>query len=157
MRDDIFGDVHPAELDYGRALARDLGPTLPLAGGTTLYAPLGIGHHVDHQIVRQAACILRRDGYEVCFFEDYPYSAAAGELEGALCDAPGCNWSSKLELLSSEDMEAKIAAISRYTSQLELLFGGPTEMRRRTIEFFSSLGTGGGYAERYWQLGEERN
>ena len=157
MRDDIFGDVHPTELDYGRALARDLGPALPLAGGTTLYAPLGIGHHVDHQIVRQAACILRRDGYEVRFFEDYPYSAGAGELEGALRDAPGSNWSSKLEMLSSEDMEAKIAAISRYTSQLDLLFGGLTEMRRKTIEFFSSLGTGGGYAERYWQLGEERS
>ena len=122
-----------------------------------MYAPLGIGHHVDHQIVRQTACILRRDGCEVRFFEDYPYSAGAGELESALCDAPGSNWSSKLEILSSEDMEAKIAAISRYTSQLDPLFGGPTEMRRQTLEFFSALGTGGGYAERYWQLGEERS
>ena len=156
-RDDIFGGVHPAELDYGRALARELGPALPLAGGTTLYAPLGIGHHVDHQIVRQAACILRRDGCEVRFFEDYPYSAGAGELEIALRDAPGSNWSSRLELLSSEDMEAKIEAISRYASQIDPLFGGSTEMRRQTLEFFSALGTGGGYAERYWQLGEERS
>jgi len=154
-RDDIFGEVHPAEMDYGRALAKELGEALPLADGSTLYAPLAIGHHVDHQIVRQAACILRRDGCRVCFFEDYPYSAGAGELEVALRDAPGSNWSSKLEMLSSEDMEAKIAAISRYTSQLELLFGGPTEMRRQTLEFFSALGSGGGYAERYWQFGEE--
>ena len=153
-RDDMFGDVDPTELDYGRTLARELRPALPLTGRATLYAPLGVGHHVDHQIVRLAAFILRRGGYDVRFFEDCPYSAGAGELESALRDAPGSNWSSKLELLSSEDMEAKIKAISRYTSQLDLLFGGPAEMRRQTLEFFSSLGTGGGYAERYWCVGK---
>jgi len=156
-RDDVFSDVHPIERDYGQDLAKELSPAIPSAGGTTLYAPLGIGHHVDHQIVRQAAFILRRDGYEVRFFEDYPYSAGAGELESTLRDAPGNNWSSKLELLSSGDMEAKIEAISRYGSQLGILFGGSNEMRIQTLEFFSSLGSGGGYAERYWQLGEERS
>ena len=156
-RDDIFGDVHPTELNYGRVLAKELSLALPPAGGATLYLPLGIGHHVDHKILRQAAFILRQDGYKVRFFEDYPYSTRAGELESALCDAPGNNWSSKLELLSSGDMEAKIEAMALYSSQVGILFVGLAEMRTRTIEFFSALGTGGGYAERYWQLGKERS
>src|SRR5207244_9117335 len=43
-----------------------------------IYAPLGAGNHVDHQIVCEVGVRLWRAGRPVWFYEDYPYAARSG-------------------------------------------------------------------------------
>ena len=46
-----------------------------------VYAPLGIGSHVDHQLVFNAAASLADAGWEVWLYEDIPYALRDGALE----------------------------------------------------------------------------
>ena len=69
----IGGDVHPADQIVDQQLAEillDLQSRLP---DTVWYAPLGIGRHVDHQLVCSAADRLIQRGAKVYFYEDFPY------------------------------------------------------------------------------------
>lgn len=69
-------------------LARDLSAMLigcackfPTA---TWYAPLGIGHHVDHCGTYHAARRLLETGVSMVFYEDFPYVAVTGALQARL-------------------------------------------------------------------------
>lgn len=42
-------------------------------------APLGLGRHIDHLVVREAAALLARSGRKVVFYEDLPYAAELRE------------------------------------------------------------------------------
>jgi len=156
-RDDILGGIHPGEAHLEEDLAEELRAILPSSAGSTLCAPLGVGQHVDHQIVHGCALLLLLEGHDVRFFEDYPYALREGKLDKALREPPGGDWSPYLEALSPEDLAAKIRAINEYGSQLGLLFGGRAEAEEATRAFAASLGAEGGYAERYWQLRQTRN
>jgi LmbE family N-acetylglucosaminyl deacetylase len=50
----------------------------------TILAPLGVGEHVDHQIVHWAA--RSRPQHNVEYYEDMPYSAMAGHVEARLAN-----------------------------------------------------------------------
>jgi LmbE family N-acetylglucosaminyl deacetylase len=156
-RDDILGGIHPGDAHLVEDLLQELRATLPPLGRATLCAPLGVGRHVDHRIVHRCALALLLDGYDVRFFEDYPYSLREGKLDEALLEPPGGDWSPYLEALSPEDLAAKIRAINEYSSQLGLLFGGRAEAEEATRAFAASLGAEDGNAERYWQLSQTRN
>jgi LmbE family N-acetylglucosaminyl deacetylase len=109
----LFGEVHLAE---GALIAELAGRLRALAQEQrgTIYAPLAVGHHVDHQIVRRAVQGLAG----VVCYEDYPYAAKPGALEMAL---EGKQWQAESVALSQEALEAKIAAIACYGSQLTSL------------------------------------
>ena len=132
----------------GRAEAR-----LGTRGRVRVFAPLGVGHHADHQLVFAAA---RRLGprYGVLFYEDYPYAARPGALaarlgELALPARPRVT-------LISDLIGVKIASIGRYKSQLGMLFDSPEVMpeavRAYTGGVAAEAGWPGEYAERAWQL-----
>jgi LmbE family N-acetylglucosaminyl deacetylase len=124
-------------------------------GRVRVFAPLGIGHHVDHQLVFQAA---RRLGprYGVLFYEDYPYVAREGALAAR---------SSELDLPMeprlapiSDLIGVKIAAIARYKSQLDVLFGSSEAMPAAVRAYAQSVaGTSGDMqlAERFWHIRPE--
>lgn len=109
----LFGEVHPAE---GALIAELAGRLRALAQEQrgTIYAPLAVGHHVDHQIARRAMQGLAG----VVYYEDYPYAAKPGSLEAAL---EGGQWQAELVALSQEALETKIAAIACYSSQFSTL------------------------------------
>ena len=117
-----------------------------------LYAPLAVGQHVDHQLVLRIALRLRRMGWRVQFYEDYPYAEDERKLTQALY-----RWSSPprptLQLLAEEDVAARIAAIRCYTSQLANLFGGEAAVAARVRAYARAVGGGECYAERYWIAG----
>jgi len=150
-RDDVFGGIHPGDAHLVEDFLVELGGFLPSPEECTLYAPLGVGHHVDHQIVRGAGHALCQSGYDVRFFEDYPYSAMAGKLDEALRGRPDEGWEAYLEELSPEDLAAKTRAIEQYASQLDMLFGRSAEAEQAIREFAALLSAEGGHAERYWR------
>ena len=74
--DDIFGEVQPSEQSLVLTLAAQLAQ-LPAAH--QWYAPLTVGHHVDHLLVRAAA--EQALGAALLYYEDYPYAQKPGYLE----------------------------------------------------------------------------
>jgi LmbE family N-acetylglucosaminyl deacetylase len=121
-------------------------------GRVRVFAPLGVGHHVDHQLVFWAA---RRLGprFGVLFYEDYPYAAMPGAVEARITEL-GLPIDARLTPIS-ELIGIKIAAITRYKSQLDVLFGSSANMPaavRAYAQEVSAASPGVQYAERYWHI-----
>ncbi|MFH1475503.1 MAG: hypothetical protein ABIG85_06560, partial [Chloroflexota bacterium] len=135
-----------------------------------VYLPLGVGDHVDHQLVREVGVALLEPGCRwampgrecagiVTYYEDFPYAwwNDFRRLEdlpaGALAGLPA-NVGLTAEYADiTATVERKIAGLMIYESQLERLFGGADQMGDAVRGFgtkVASLGGLSGFAERYW-------
>src|SRR5215213_2715716 len=84
--DDLFGYPASEEASLPAAIAASLDlADLPDAT-SRIYAPLGVGKHVDHQIVHLAARELAARGWGVWFYEDIPYALKPMALETRLAE-----------------------------------------------------------------------
>ena len=125
-------------------------------GKVRVFAPLGVGRHVDHQV---AFLATRRLGprYGVLYYEDYPYAGKEGALQARLEELSSTlDLPIRSRLTSIADLiGVKIASIARYKSQLNNLFGSAEEMPSAVRGYAQSVaGTSSGleYAERYWYI-----
>jgi LmbE family N-acetylglucosaminyl deacetylase len=158
MLDSIYR--HPAAYDSRAALFGTPAPDDPLLPmllqlirtlrermpGARIYAPLGIGMHVDHQIVYTAARDILGDA--ALYYEDIPYATRPGLLEQRLVMLEG-HFSPQVITIDAT-LEQKLAAIKAYASQLEQ-FGGADAMERTMRDYAQSLRpVGGVYGERLW-------
>jgi LmbE family N-acetylglucosaminyl deacetylase len=141
----IFGPVHPAEQGLPAELAATLSEFIPPGDDVTLYAPLTIGNHVDHQLAFATALLLKARGWKVRFYEDYPYAETDGAVAAALAARGASHWKSSTVPLGKEDLEAKIQAIACYESQVGVLFGGVEAMPERVRDYATQVG-----GERLW-------
>ena len=144
-REALFGEVHPGERGLVAGLAARLAALLQGQDGTALYVPLGIGHHVDHQIVRQAA---EASGHAPIAYEDFPYAEDPQAVQAVLAQERA---RARLVMLSAEAMEAKVAAIACYRSQISTFWADAGEMAASVRAFAGRTG-GGVPAERYWEF-----
>jgi LmbE family N-acetylglucosaminyl deacetylase len=142
----IFGAVHPAELEFPSELATTLSEFIPPGENVTLYAPLTAGNHVDHQLTFGAAMCLREKGWQLRFYEDYPYVEKEGALGAALAARQAEKWQSRVSAVDEDDLAAKVRAIACYGSQVEVLFGSSDEMPERVRNYAALVG-----GERLWQ------
>lgn len=149
-REAIFGPLHPAEAGLVEELARALA-TLDLPSPARIYVPLGIGGHVDHVLTRRAAERWRPAHNAVRYYEDYPYAESPDRITAAL---GADTWHVQLIPLAPAHVEAKIAAIGCYTSQISSLFTDLADMRERVRTYTARLAQGQGYAERFYRAGE---
>lgn len=120
------------------------------AAEPVIYAPLGVGRHVDHQIVHAAARQLAGRGCRVAFYEDYPYAGRPGASEAALAAAGAEAWRLEVIPLDPADVTAKVKAVDYYRSQLGTLFRGPEAMSNEVWNFAASRSPEAGLAERIW-------
>jgi LmbE family N-acetylglucosaminyl deacetylase len=141
----LFGPVHPAEQGLPGELAAALNELIPFGDGVTLYAPLTVGNHVDHQLAFAAAIIMKAQGWRVRFYEDYPYATNEGALSAALVARGITHWQPMVTPLSQDDLVAKVQAIACYESQLGVLFGSVESMALLVRGYISRLG-----GERLW-------
>jgi len=148
----LFGPVNVGDLSLDEELAGVLMNIHERAPLAALYAPLGIGHHVDHQLCCSAADRLAQRKLNVKFYEDFPYvaqSATALELrqqELSLQMEP--------ELVEISGVSArKEAAISQYASQIPNLFGNAERLHQMLSNYSESLRHTypGIQIERYWR------
>lgn len=148
----LFGEVHPSD----EALIAELAGrfrALALERAGTIYAPLAVGCHVDHQIVRRAVEGLAG----VTYYEDFPYAAKPGALEAVLGEVEQVGnfserWQAELVALSPQALEAKIAAIACYGSQFVALGWANAEDMAAAVRAFAEQTGDGAPAERYWRL-----
>jgi hypothetical protein len=154
----LWAEVHPLDpLAQGsaRALADRLAGLLDRQGGTRIYAPLGVGHHIDHQITRQAAGQLLRAGYPIVFYEEYPYAQEPEAVERALRAAGSGPWRAEDIVLHETDLTAKVFALGYYRSQLRVLFGSAEAMPSRVWAFAAARSPQASLAERIWWPADE--
>ena len=136
----LFGDVEAAET-YLIGDIVDAMKGLPAAG--RILAPLGIGHHVDHQLTRQAA--ERHFGRErLIFYEDYPYVQRDPDAIEALL-GPETMWEPELIPLTAAAFRARLEAALTYHSQISVLFNNPKAMADGMKTYVESVG-----GERVW-------
>ena len=137
----------------------------------TVYAPLGVGNHVDHQLCREAGSTLVGEprswvmpgpdwAGNVVFYEDFPYAWWSGfdrleQLPSGALDGLGTGVLLTPEYADITDqVERKIRGIALYESQLDRLFGGEREMAAAVRAYgakTAELGGVSGSAERYWR------
>ncbi len=138
--EDIFGSIHPSELELADAISERLRRLPP---HKRLVAPLGVGNHVDHQITRLAA--ERLNNGELLYYEEYPYVLLPDALE-AVTDVADDHWQPTIIPLSAAALEAKIKAVAAYESQLSSFFRDQDDMAEAVRQYSQSIG-----GERLWR------
>jgi LmbE family N-acetylglucosaminyl deacetylase len=113
-----------------RRLCLDLGRIL-------LLSPMGVGHHVDHQIAAQVALRLAATaaGAELLFYEDFPYVAdprvGRGDQDDPLQALARLRLAPARRFALPVAVDAKMALLRHYASQIPALFGNDDGMRER--------------------------
>jgi LmbE family N-acetylglucosaminyl deacetylase len=144
----LFGALAPDDplLPSLKAFTRALRDRVPRA---TLYAPLGVGNHVDHQITYAAARAAA--GTAIAFYEDFPYVTKPNALDQRLRALDESFVTSTLDIDAT--LSRKIGAIAAYTSQIGMLFGDVDAMRQQVRAYAEELRPDvGTYGERLWLL-----
>jgi LmbE family N-acetylglucosaminyl deacetylase len=164
--DQLLGAVRPDDDAPLAILRREIARLEP----QTLYVPLAVGNHVDHQLCRDVGVSLLAEsrtwvmpGPEwagtVAFYEDFPYAwwnnfQSLDELpEGALDGIPADTLLTPRYADIGDQLERKVRGIAMYESQLDRLFGGEKAMAAGVRQHAQAVGTIGrvnGPAERYW-------
>lgn len=137
---DIFGEIHPAEVELITQLRQKM---IDLPPADEVFVPLGIGHHVDHQLTRAAA---EQWGIPLTYYEDYPYAQKPGAVS-EMVTSNGIHWQSHITPLSLESLQQKIEAIEMYDSQLSTFFADRDDLVRQVSNFSTQVG-----GERTWQV-----
>lgn len=152
--EEIFGDVHPDDPITPEALEQIFLATYAhLTPEVVLYAPLGVGHHVDHQLVRAMALRLaaRFRLRNVYFYEDFPYARdgdtarlrAVSELARAMRAHPehfGLRAVPHKVVIDESALAQKIAASACYRSQVDTFWADSGELERVFREYHALSG-----------------
>ena len=157
--DALFGALDERERGLVEQIAVALGGLPDVHGKTQVLAPLCVGGHVDHRLVRAAA--ERWRGRSLAYYEDYPYARDPTAL-AAVVD--GTDLVPERLPLSEGDVEAKVEAIRAYDSQLSTFWRDADDMAHEVRERASTTAAardsavgplrleGAAGAERVWQL-----
>jgi LmbE family N-acetylglucosaminyl deacetylase len=113
-----------------------------------LYVPLGVGLHVDHQIVCAVGFTLQERGAAVAWYEDAPYATDPDAVTQRLQMLPGPFVPEVIDIGAA--LDRKLSAIAEYRSQLGKLFReAPMEQVMRDYATVVA-GAEGQFGERLW-------
>ena len=131
----LFGGLDPGEKELVDRVTRSLQSGIP--GDSRIAAPLGIGSHVDHQLVRKAANRLER---EVVYYGDYPYirESDGAEIVAHLERSP--DWESEVFRLSPNALERWQEAGTAYASQIDTFWADQSVFREEIAQLARSMG-----------------
>ena len=164
--DQLLGPVRPDDDTPIAILRKEIARLEP----QTVYLPLGVGNHVDHQLCRDAGVSLLAEprawvmpgpdwSGRVAFYEDFPYAwwnrfSSLDDLpEGSLAGIPEGTYLTPRYADIADQLERKVRGVAMYESQIDRLFGGQKEMAaavRLHAQAVGSLGRVNAPAERYW-------
>ena len=149
----LFGAVHAD--DFASGFLDEVG--LPFADMPKVaYIPLGVGHHVDHQIVRDWGLNLltdKPDYVTIKFYAEYPYMNTENTIESALSYF-SISLVSNDVILDEDDIRAKVDAITHYKSQIST-FWKSIQAMEDDVRHSSTHPETGDYVERYWDISHE--
>jgi LmbE family N-acetylglucosaminyl deacetylase len=147
----LFGPINPGDAATSSSIRESITRLLATHQPEVVYAPLGVGGHVDHRMTRDAAIAGHRVGVELLLYEDFPYCVTSDAVD---------RWRSELPLRLvpclvdvTASLDARIRAIEAYPSQLPTIFRhyGPWESLVRAYATALSQRPDH-YAERFWRV-----
>jgi LmbE family N-acetylglucosaminyl deacetylase len=146
----LFGNWHPAETALLRRSAESLAGCLHLFSRRRFYAPLALGHHVDHQLARRAA---ERAGGVWAYYEDYPYADREANLapHSKIMGDETHGLAPEILLLTEANLKAKGRAVAAYASQISTFWKSEAEIEPSLRVYAEHIGTGQ-LAERLWRI-----
>ncbi|MFE5941712.1 PIG-L deacetylase family protein [Streptomyces sp. NPDC056480] len=109
------GRVSPYDEETLRAVAETIDALLPGTDGGLVLAPLGVGGHADHVLVRTAA---ERCGRPVVYYSDFPYNQRAD---------PDARFTGRHGLVARDwqrGLDRKAELIQGYGTQADAMFPG---------------------------------
>jgi hypothetical protein len=131
-----------------------------LSEGGVIHIPLSVGGHVDHRLVRRMVQVLLRGWHipNVAYYEEFPYSAGAEDTAEVVQDALDRTvmWLDKTDRYRSalvvhsldvDALNAKIAAIARYESQISSFWRDSDDMAESVRAYTEQVG-----GEREWRF-----
>ncbi len=125
----IGGEVHSEDQEIDKQLAQLLLKLQSRLPDAAWYAPLGVGRHIDHQIVCSAADRLVGQGARVYFYEDFPYVQRHPEaLQARIQELGGAYEYALVEM--SEMLPLKLEAADMYASQIASNFNTQEAMHK---------------------------
>ncbi|MCB8875439.1 PIG-L deacetylase family protein [Acidisoma silvae] len=123
-------------------------------GAEVIYAPIGLGRHVDHQAVIAAAQrIAAREALELRLYEEWPYAAGRfpKERPGNLAETMAFFRWDAVPSVTPIDIGHRLAVARCYASQIEELFGSDEAMVNEVRAY--TYGVGGRFpSERVWTV-----
>lgn len=146
-RDAVFGAVATND-PLAAALPAILAHLHAQQPHARFYVPLGVGSHVDHQLVCAAGIDLHNQGADLAWYEDAPYAAKQPEaVTTRLCALPDRFVPETIAI--DAVLERKLSAIREYGSQLTELFGAAA-MEQVMTGYAATIGDGQHVGERIW-------
>ncbi len=143
--EDLFGGLDPQESDLITTVSKQLTANLPLEA--EVISPLGIGNHVDHDMVRKAVSRLDRP---LKYYADYPY-AREGEGQRILRfleESP--DWRAQILEISEEGITRWTEAALQYGSQISSFWTDSDQLEAEIRQFCEISG-----GIRLWETLEE--
>lgn len=137
----LFGPIDPRD---GAVVDRVVDVLRGLPTADEVIAPLAVGGHVDHRVVRQAA--EQVFGSELWFYEDFPYVANQRRAVQKVLGWRKPGWTAESRPVPELDLNAKMEGIVAYKSQVGPLFGGQEAMET-SVRRWTRLAGG----ERFWR------
>lgn len=148
----LFGIPQEIEAGLADLIATEI-PRLPEwdpAG--TVFVPLGIGGHVDHQLTFAAGQRLATMGAHVLAYEDCPYAMHTPEGVGKRLEMIAGTIDPPIRVPIAATLARRIAAIDAYTTQIPVIFRFTTDVPGTVAAFAEKTGGDLGPAERFWPV-----
>lgn len=159
--DDLFGLPAPTEETLPDEIITALSLRDDPDAAVRIYAPMGVGRHVDHQLVFRAAVVLAAHGWDVWFYEDTPYALMPDAVSNRIGDLGAGSVEPVVLVAAEARWERKLDAILSYRSQLETIFRQYVGVGTDREEIDSALGAyaraigAGTVCERFWKMKRE--
>ena len=148
----LFGTPRAVEAGLVNLIADEIRSMPEWDDNGTVFVPLGIGEHVDHQIMFAVGQSLAGRGVRVYAYEDCPYAmhTPAG-VDGRLGEIAG-EVGAPMPVAIGAMLERRIAAIFAYRSQVPVIFRFTTDVPGTVSDFAHKIGGPLGPAERFWPV-----
>lgn len=145
----LWGALPAAEDALVEQAAAALGDILHRLSGRRLYAPLALGHHVDHQLARRVA---ERTGEVWAYYEDYPYADREANLSphSVVTGRETDGLAARVMPIAEADLAAKARAVAAYTSQVSTFWESTAQIEPSLRAYGQRLGHLA-VAERLWR------
>lgn len=147
----LFGPLLPSDAPLIAAVVAAIVDLGGRAADTVVYVPLGIGEHVDHQVVYRAGRALAAEGWRVLAYDDFPYAILGDAIARRSTRVAGEVGPPVLRPIEGT-LDRRIAAIGAYRSQLPVIFRFTDDWRAAVTASATALTSGGRPAERFWPV-----
>lgn len=125
---ELFGPFNPVDFvsqdleSWLRNFSDEINPDIILL-------PLGVGRHVDHRRVRDAAEKAIGGSRHLEYFQDQPYTVKTGSIESGRAPFEAVGLHAHRVLVSEDAIMRALSACESYRTQIPFQFGGINEMR----------------------------